>query len=630
MLESSQSSNIGLDDPVDQEIAACLDLDQPKSFFLFAGAGSGKTRSLKEALDGLKSKYSDRLRLVGQRIGVITYTNAACDEIKSRIKHDPLVEVSTIHSFAWLLIGGFHHDIREWLRVSLAEEILEIEAEEANGRVGTQASRNRQAQIASKTRRLDRLDEVRRFTYNPTGENTGRGSLNHSEVIKMCSDFLMTKTGLRKILVNQYPILLIDECQDTNKHLVDVLLHVQSLHENEFALGLLGDTMQRIYSDGKVRIEESIPQNWARPAKSLNHRCPSRIVTLINKIRSSVDEQQQVPRSDCEEGHVRFFLIRRGGTEKQSIEEAVCARMAAITDDAEWLNSDGVKALILEHHMAAIRMGFLDMFTPLHEIEGYRTGLLDGSLPPLKFFTSLVFPLTKACKDRDRFAIARILREESPLLSASEFRANENNQRALLNTAQEAVKELEEILEGENPKFLDVLHCIWRRRLFTVHETLTPFCGTRPVDRETSEEIDPLSKDQQALKSFLETPFSQIENYIRYVSGVARFGTHQGVKGLEFPRVMVVIDDEEARGFLFSYGKLLGEKAKSETDLRNELEGRETTIDRTRRLFYVTCSRAEKSLAIVAYTDSPAAIKEMLLANEWCSDDEIIEDSEIS
>jgi DNA helicase II / ATP-dependent DNA helicase PcrA len=48
---------------------------------------------------------------------------------------------------------------------------------------------------------------------------------------------------------------------------------------------------------------------------------------------------------------------------------------------------------------------------------------------------------------------------------------------------------------------------------------------------------------------------------------------------------MVIISDEEARSFLFSYEKLFGAKEKSATDLKNESEGTETTIDRTRRLF---------------------------------------------
>ena len=39
------------DDIVDQIIRNCLDQDNPRSFFLFAGAGSGKTKSLIDALN---------------------------------------------------------------------------------------------------------------------------------------------------------------------------------------------------------------------------------------------------------------------------------------------------------------------------------------------------------------------------------------------------------------------------------------------------------------------------------------------------------------------------------------------------------------------------------------------------
>ena len=68
-------------------------------------------------------------------------------------------------------------------------------------------------------------------------------------------------------------------------------------------------------------------------------------------------------------------------------------------------------------------------------------------------------------------------------------------------------------------------------------------------------------------------PFDVLEKYSAYVTDNTSFITHQGVKGREFPRVMVIMDDSEARGFLFSYEKLFGVKAKTETDLRNEREG---------------------------------------------------------
>lgn len=50
---------------VDDEIAACLNLDSPKSFFLFAGAGSGKTRSLVTALQHVQERMTERLRIKG-------------------------------------------------------------------------------------------------------------------------------------------------------------------------------------------------------------------------------------------------------------------------------------------------------------------------------------------------------------------------------------------------------------------------------------------------------------------------------------------------------------------------------------------------------------------------------------
>ena len=106
-----------------------------------------------------------------------------------------------------------------------------------------------------------------------------------------------------------------------------------------------------------------------------------------------------------------------------------------------------------------------------------------------------------------------------------------------------------------------------------------------------------------ALRKALSVPFNELERYSSYVTDNTRFATHQGVKGLEFPRVMVIMDDEQARGFLFSYEKLFGAKAQSDTDVKNKREGKDTSITRTARLFYFFCTRAQKSLAVVALSN---------------------------
>lgn len=104
---------------------------------------------------------------------------------------------------------------------------------------------------------------------------------------------------------------------------------------------------------------------------------------------------------------------------------------------------------------------------------------------------------------------------------------------------------------------------------------------------------------------FLSCPVRQFLPYEVYVAEESPFRTQQGIKGAEFDRVLVVLDDEEGTHTQFSYEKYLGLKPPSDTDLKNLRDGKETTVDRTRRLFYVSCTRALKDLAVVLFTADP-------------------------
>lgn len=86
---------------------------------------------------------------------------------------------------------------------------------------------------------------------------------------------------------------------------------------------------------------------------------------------------------------------------------------------------------------------------------------------------------------------------------------------------------------------------------------------------------------------------------------------------------MVVMDDREAGGFLFSYDKLFGAEPLSKGDAENIAVGKETAVDRTLRLLYVTCSRAEESLALVLWANDPAAAAETVKALGWFLPEEI-------
>lgn len=602
-----------VDDHVDREIESCFSASSPKNFFVFAGAGSGKTRSLINTLNFLDKEQGEKLLMKGKQIAVITYTNAACDEISRRLQYKSIFSVSTIHSFLWELIKNYQVDIKTWIMESVQKEIEELKQKQTKTSRG-KAGEKRAETIKKKTERLAKIRSIQKFSYNPNGDNVGYDSFSHSEVIKMSTEFIATEPTMQDILTSKYPILLIDESQDTKKELIDALLIVCEKYGEKFIVGMFGDTMQKIYNDGKDNLAKCIPDNWVKPVKIMNHRSAKRIVTLANSIRSSVDDQKQQARSDAEEGIVRLFITSKSNN-KEYVEKRVAEMMVQDTGDIGWNDEEDYKSLILEHHMAASRFGFSELYMPLSNSKKFDTSLREGSIPELSILSKIVFPLLVAYQSGNDFEVAKIIRKNSPLLNKEVFITGLNNQVELLRKAEEAVELLMKLWnDGKVPTCLEVLKSIRDTGLFKV--------GNR-VDEVLADYSQDENEKITALRTALSAPFYELERYALYVSDNTRFATHQGVKGLEFPRVMVILDDAQARGFLFSYEKLFGVKAQSDTDEKNAHDGKDTSITRTARLFYVACTRAKKSLAIVAYTENEEMVRDTALANGWFLENEI-------
>ena len=314
---------------------------------------------------------------------------------------------------------------------------------------------------------------------------------------------------------------------------------------------------------------------------------------------------------------------------KTAVESEIARRMAEITSDNQWFGENReVKTLTLEHHMAARRGGFSDFFEPLYQIAKFKTGLLDGNLSGIPFFSQQVLPLVMALQSADRFAVARIVKK-SPLVSADTLKHSKSPMDEI-HKADDAVRSLFTLWDDDNdPSLIAVLKAIATTGLIAIPDVFAPVIS-RPDSTEDESDADDsaeFSHDPSidAWDKALAAPFSQLKSYVQYISDESPFGTHQGIKGLEFPRVMVILDDNEARGFMFSYDKLFGAKEPTSTDQRNVEEGKETAVDRTRRLFYVTCSRTKSSLAIVVYTVEKEKIATHLKNAGWFEDDETID-----
>ena len=455
-------------------------------------------------------------------------------------------------------------------------------------------------------------------------------SLNHAEVIAISAAFLTDKPLMRQILVRKYPVLLIDESQDTQKDLIDAFFALQAEHPDQFSLCLFGDTMQRIYADGKVGLEQAVPADWEKPAIAVNHRCPKRIVTLLNQIRSEADGARQEPRQDAQEGVVRLFLINDfEGIDKPKVEAEASRKMAEITSDDEWMSQQAVKVLTLEHHMAARRGGFDGFFEPLYRISNFRTGLLDGTLNGVAFFAQQVLPLVQAMQSEDRFAVARIVKDHSLIMSPETLSGSTASLEEIRKAGRSAESMFSQWNGGADPVLLDVLRVIDHEGLFSIPDVFAPILSDTDGQGKEVESVPADAEDDRnpavdAWRHALSAPFSQFEAYAEYISDRSPFGTHQGIKGLQFPRVMVILDDNEARGFMFSYEKLFGAKALTNADEKNRFEGKDTSVDRTRRLFYVTCSRTQRSLAVIVYTKEADKVASHMSSVGWFEEQEVV------
>ena len=621
--------NNNLDDGVEKEIERCFDLVSPRSFFLFAGAGSGKTRSLVNALNYIKNSYKNIFLSQGKYVGVITFTNAACDEIKHRTNEDPIFHIATIHGFCWSVIRGFNNDIREFIKNKLNDEIQAL-SEKIKGTKNTvtKIHKNNVYSLEKAKIRLTELDSIYEFTYNPNSNTQFRkDSLSHTEVIDLTTYFLKNKSIFQSIFVQKYPFLLIDESQDTHKKLIEALLELEDNFHSHFLLGLIGDDMQRIYSQGKHDLSSCIKSHWATPQKKMNHRSQKRIIDLANNIRLESDKIEQSARDDKQGGHVHLFILKNTVNNTLENEVKVCRKMAEITKDELWNKEDKVKKLYLEHRMAAIQQGFIELYDIFYADEKYKPLILEGSISELSFFSKLITPLKEALLQNDNFIVMEIIRNSSTILKGIESPltlAETVTIETLLNIKKSVQKLADLFFSNNSFNFVDILTILEEEKIFTIPPKLEEALQVYQNNVETQTQ----EKEEQETVwiKFLTVPYQQLINYTKYINDETPYATHHGVKGLEFDRVMIIMNDYEKRGrgaLSASYEKLFGVVPQSETDLKNQRDGKETDLQRTRRLFYVTCTRAKESLALVTYTDSPQMLKDNMLVKQWFIEDEI-------
>jgi DNA helicase-2/ATP-dependent DNA helicase PcrA len=613
------------DTQADIALRNCLESVPPRSFIMKAGAGSGKTTSLIKGLSSAIRIHGEKLRKARQRIACITYTEIAAGEIWRDVGSDPLVHVSTIHSFMWLLAKPFQNDIRIWVSARIGEKIEALEQKQA-----TYGPRVQQRTKDKDTRDLERLHRqsgriaaVKSFRYG-TGSDYVKGILGHDDILRLVPYLIAERPLFRTLLARQFPFIFVDESQDTTTEVIEALKTVEREPGVTLCLGFFGDPMQRIYATGTGLVEAA--PNWADIPKPENFRCSTKVLNLANAIRRDGDDLVQIPGQrlgpegimPTPEGSAHLFILPADDARDASLAR-VRDWMMARTGDNRWRLGDGdqeqVKLLVIVHQMAAKRLGFGELYSALNSKAptAFKDGFLDGSAWPLSPCVKFLIPIAIAHTEGRQLEVMRLIREYSPLLEKDTLAGANVAER--LKALRELVTSIAEGIAGNsNVTIGDLLKQVYAAGLLILDPRLASYLDPEaappapPAEGEKNDddqEDDESDKEIASMDAFLACPATQLLAYQTYISERSPFWTQQGIKGAEFDRVLVVLDDAESTHFQFSYEKYLGLKKPSETDIKRINAGEETSVDRTRRLFYVCCTRALKDLAVVLFTADP-------------------------
>jgi len=522
-----------------------------QNFRMEAGAGAGKTYSLDKALRLIIDKQGASLLRKSQRVACITYTNVAIDQIIEKTDGHPAVHASTIHSFCWDLIKGFQPYLREG--VSEIEEWDE-RLEEAGG-IGT--------------RRID-------YDLGHRSINDTHLLLHHNDVLILAVS-LMEQRKFRHILSTRFPILFIDEYQDTNRDFANSILQHFIIPRVGPLIGLFGDSWQKIYGDGSGLIKH---ENLRHIGKEANFRSVKNIVNVLNRMRPDLPQEVENPEAT---GSVAVYHsnawvgTRRGGNHWKGDLPAKDAHRfleglrQQLTDGGWDFAPNKTKILMLTHNVLAKEQNYSQIAGAYR----YNESFIKKEDPHIEFLVDTVEPVCEAFENGrygEMFATAGA--RSDCIRSHKDKRTWARDMRSLIERRE----------NGTIGEVLDILKKTHRPRLpDKVQRTETELANASPEEVEESRTLSQINKLRVI-------PYTELISLALFIKERTPFSTKHGVKGAEFENVLVVL----GRGWNhYNWNQFL------EWFPNRFPPGRADSYERNRNLFYVVCSRPKKRLALL-------------------------------
>lgn len=389
------------------------------------------------------------------------------------------------------------------------------------------------------------------------------GIISHDHVLKLANDMFASYPLLRKILSDKFDYIFIDEYQDAQQLVIEIFLDY--LQDEELVIGLFGDSMQSIYNNGVGDIQGYLNKETVKEVvKQDNNRCSLSVINLLNKLR---DDILQKPVGNNVQGSARFIYTN----DTISMNDL---RRSEIFSGWDFNDHDETKQLFLTHRLIANQLGFSEL------INIYSNN--DRLLKP-ESHDALIEHLFKI----HELIHAYNNEQFNFFINKTNYRVSRLGDKKLLS---ENIKRLQ---EAQRKTINDVLTVAGEIKL------------VRESDRFKNFKKD--NEKKELLEKVLGVQYQEFENVFSYINQFTPFSTQHNIKGNEFRDVFVALDNGGWSQYNFTY--------------LFEDNGNVSVRERTRKIFYVCCSRAKENL--VVYFNNPSSTS-IAKATEWFGEGNVI------
>lgn len=528
-------------------------LENGRNFRLEAGAGAGKTYSLVAALRKIIDERGPSLIRAGQQVACITYTEVARKEIARDIEEHPAILVNTIHGFGWSFISRFQKALRELVA---AQEARREAIEEAGGI----------------------RDQIVEYNFGFFGIDETRITLHHDDVPVFLAEML-ANSKIRRIFTSLYPVLFIDEYQDTDPAVMTALSqHFFAIDEGPVT-GLFGDHWQTIY---RKDYDLAAFPNVEGIDKKSNFRSVPAIVDVLNRLRPELRQEVDDPEA---QGEARFFhcngfkgqrVSSHAGKEELPPDEhaRTVERLIQMLTQEGWDFAPArTKILMLTHNAIAAKQGYPN----LARIFEHKEAFAKKEDPAIAFLADSVEPICAAYSSGNFGEMFRLMGGAPTLrkpADKAQWRADMNELIRLRNS-------------GTVGDVIDLLKETRRTRLndrVARRDDEVGKAGPEPAEGE--------SRSITRHRELRSVSYAELIAVTEFINGFTPFATQHSVKGAQFDNVLVILSGGWNH---YNWPRLLDQMVTGKVAAKDRAGHL-----RARNLLYVALSRPKKRLAVLA------------------------------